>query len=160
MSMAKKVAIALVSAIVLAVGILYYISQRDLLNGKDYLKNATRSFEKVEIKKHGDQGIKYVEADTFFGAVYGLGVLHARDRLWQLYFFRLVSQGRVSEVPIWFTKCIAWRQLNSGRRSAHQKHRTVAYRTSECLAPRRRKQASVSQQFSHRDSGWKHMQRA
>lgn len=137
MSVVKKVSIALVTAIVLAVGILYYISQRDLLNGKDYLKNATRAFEKVEIKTHGEQGIKYVEAETFYGAVYGLGVLHARDRLWQLYFFRLVSQGRVSEVSKGVTISVVRWQRHSGHRSAHQEHWTVAHRQEECPATRR-----------------------
>lgn len=30
--------------------------------------------------------------------MYGLGVAHARDRLWQMYFFRYLAQGRLSEI--------------------------------------------------------------
>ena len=30
--------------------------------------------------------------------MYGLGVAQARDRLWQLYFFRYLAQGRLSEI--------------------------------------------------------------
>jgi acyl-homoserine lactone acylase PvdQ len=40
---------------------------------------------------HGDNAIKYIEAQTYEGAMYGLGMTHARDRLWQMYFFRLIS---------------------------------------------------------------------
>ena len=45
-----------------------------------------------------DHGIKLVEAETMMGAVYGLGFIHAKDRLWQLYFYRLLVQGRLSEL--------------------------------------------------------------
>ena len=43
-------------------------------------------------------GIKLVEADTFMGAIYGLGFVHAKDRLWQVNFFRYLSTGRLSEL--------------------------------------------------------------
>ena len=39
-----------------------------------------------------------IEANTFEGAVFGLGFLHAKDRLWQLDFYRRLAQGRLSEV--------------------------------------------------------------
>ena len=42
--------------------------------------------------------MKYINAETFDGAMYGCGVVHARDRLWQMYFFRYLAQGRLSEV--------------------------------------------------------------
>ena len=61
------------------------------------MRNATRAFEDVEIRT-SDKGIKYINAQTYEGALYGLGVAHARDRLWQMYFFRLMTKGRVSEV--------------------------------------------------------------
>ncbi len=32
--------------------------------------------------------------------MYGLGVSHARDRLWQMYFFRYMAAGRISEVEV------------------------------------------------------------
>lgn len=76
---------------------LCYIALQDQLGGKNYLRNATRAFENIEIRQL-DHGIKYVNAETFEGAMYGLGVAHARDRLWQMYFFRYLAQGRLSEV--------------------------------------------------------------
>lgn len=32
--------------------------------------------------------------------MYGLGVVHARDRLWQMHFFRMLSKGRLAEVSL------------------------------------------------------------
>ena len=111
MSLLKKAGIALLTAIVLALGGLYFLARQDLLGGKNYLKNATRATEKVELREEGEFGIKYIEAETFTGAIYGLGVAHARDRLWQMYFFRMIAKGRVSEVRIiasnWFGSLVA-----------------------------------------------------
>jgi penicillin amidase len=76
---------------------LYYLIHVDLQGGRNYLRNATRAFEDVEIRV-SDKGIKYINAQTYEGALYGLGVAHARDRLWQMYFFRLMTKGRISEV--------------------------------------------------------------
>jgi penicillin amidase len=32
------------------------------------------------------------------GALYGLGFVHAKDRLWQLNFYRLLVNGRLAEI--------------------------------------------------------------
>lgn len=32
------------------------------------------------------------------GAVFGLGFIHAKDRLWQMHFYKMLTQGRVSEL--------------------------------------------------------------
>lgn len=45
-----------------------------------------------------DHNIKIVEAETMQGAVFGLGFVHATDRLWQLEFFRKLARGRLSEI--------------------------------------------------------------
>jgi len=39
-----------------------------------------------------------VEADTYYGAIYGLGFVHAKDRLWQLNFYRYLTSGRLAEL--------------------------------------------------------------
>ena len=39
-----------------------------------------------------------MEAETFYGAFYGLGFVHAMDRLWQVDFYRRLATGRLSEV--------------------------------------------------------------
>ena len=68
----------------------YYLLNVDLLGGHKYLKNATRAFEDVTMREI-EYGVKYIEAQTYEGALYGLGVAHARDRLWQMYFFRYLA---------------------------------------------------------------------
>jgi len=60
------------------------------LRGKDF-------YEDIDIHSL-DYGYKVVSAKTFHGAMYGLGFIHARDRLWQLNFLRMLGQGRLSEV--------------------------------------------------------------
>ena len=42
--------------------------------------------------------MKIVEAETQQGAIYGLGFIHAMDRLWQLEFTRKLANGRLSEI--------------------------------------------------------------
>jgi penicillin G amidase len=76
----------------------HYFARRDLLGGERTLLKATRAFEDIEIRSTEPYGVKYINAQTYEGGIYGLGVAHARDRLWQMYFFRLLAQGRVSEV--------------------------------------------------------------
>lgn len=61
------------------------------------LEGPTYSNETIEIHTV-DYGIKIVEAETQFGAMYGLGFSHAMDRLWQLEFMRRLASGRLSEV--------------------------------------------------------------
>ena len=43
-------------------------------------------------------GVKLVEAETEEGAMFGYGFITARDRLWQIKFFRHLTQGRLSEL--------------------------------------------------------------
>lgn len=45
-----------------------------------------------------DYGFKLVEAETYLGAIFGLGFVHAKDRLWQLNFYRYLTMGRLSEL--------------------------------------------------------------
>ena len=77
----KTLCTSILVSIALIFCTLCYIALQDLLGGRNYLKNATRAFEKIEIRQL-EHGIKYVTAETFDGAMYGLGVTHARDRLW------------------------------------------------------------------------------
>lgn len=62
---------------------------------KDLLGNYTN--ETIEIHTV-DHNIKIVEAETEHGAQFGLGFIHATDRLWQLEFFRKLARGRLSEI--------------------------------------------------------------
>ncbi len=87
----------------------YYLLHVDLQGGRNYLRNASRSFENVELRTADEHGIMYINSETYEGALYGLGAAHARDRLWQMYFFRLLGKGRLSEVKLFVTKhLVGW----------------------------------------------------
>lgn len=98
MALCRNLLISLVVVVLAVCGTLYYIALQDLLGGRNYLKRATRAFEQVDIHFEKEHGMKYVSAETYEGAVYGLGVIHARDRLWHMHFFRTIGKGRLSEV--------------------------------------------------------------
>ena len=68
------------------------ITQYDPVTGSTFTQK-----EDVKIVQV-NYGIKLVEADTFMGAMYGLGFVHAKDRLWQLNFFRYLATGRLAEL--------------------------------------------------------------
>lgn len=53
--------------------------------------------ETIEIAQV-DHEIKLVQAKTYEGSIYGLGFVHAKDRLFQLYMTKMIAQGRVSEL--------------------------------------------------------------
>jgi acyl-homoserine lactone acylase PvdQ len=58
--------------------VMYYYMSADLLGGDVEIRG---SFEDIDIYSL-DFGYKVVEAKTYNGAMYGLGFVHARDRLW------------------------------------------------------------------------------
>ena len=39
-----------------------------------------------------------MEAETLEGAIFGLGFIHAKDRLWQINFYRYLVMGRLAEL--------------------------------------------------------------
>src|SRR5262245_24116183 len=51
----------------------------------------------VEIVRDAD-AIPHVIASTKLDALYGLGYVHAQDRLWQMEFQRRIGHGRLSEI--------------------------------------------------------------
>lgn len=58
----------------------YYLMCQDLLGGVVELRGPSY-YEDIDIYQ-ADLGYKVVEAKTYMGALYGLGFVHARDRLW------------------------------------------------------------------------------
>ena len=44
-----------------------------------------------------DLGLKLVEAKSMHGAMFGMGFVHGKDRLWMLKFYRALAYGRLSE---------------------------------------------------------------
>eukprot|EP00347_Sterkiella_histriomuscorum_P009270 403341851 len=67
----------------------------DLLGGVTELRGK-EFYEDLDIYQV-DHAYKVVRAKTYNGAMYGLGFVHARDRLWQLQFIRHLAQGRICE---------------------------------------------------------------
>jgi penicillin amidase len=51
----------------------------------------------VEIVRDADN-IPHIFASTRLDALYGLGYVHAQDRLWQMEFQRRIGHGRLSEI--------------------------------------------------------------
>ena len=45
-----------------------------------------------------DYGIPSIKANSTKGIYYGLGVIHAQDRLWQLFIRKAMAQGRMAEI--------------------------------------------------------------
>ena len=68
------------------------ITQYDPETGSTYKQTETIKIVQV------NHGIKLVEAETFMGAIFGLGFIHAKDRLWQLNFYRYLTSGRLAEI--------------------------------------------------------------
>lgn len=61
------------------------------------LLDGSFSTEKISITTD-EYSMKHVHAETDMGAIYGMGFVHAMDRLWQLEFYRKLAQGRLSEI--------------------------------------------------------------
>jgi penicillin amidase len=51
----------------------------------------------IEIVRDAD-AIPHIFASTKLDALYGLGYVHAQDRLWQMEFQRRIGHGRLSEI--------------------------------------------------------------
>jgi len=59
----------------------------DLLGGKIEIRGGIEDIDIYE----GEFGYKIVEAKTYSGALYGLGFISARDRMWQMNFLRKLA---------------------------------------------------------------------
>jgi acyl-homoserine lactone acylase PvdQ len=64
----------------------------------DAASNSSRAAEETVTILKVDHGLKIVEAETMMGAIYGLGFIHAKDRLWQMHFYRMLVRGRLAEL--------------------------------------------------------------
>lgn len=89
------VSVLLVLVVVLLVaGFLYLRSSLPRVKGDVTVSGVTST---VEIVRDAD-GIPHIYAASHADAVFGLGFVHAQDRLWQMEFQRRVGSGRLSEV--------------------------------------------------------------
>ncbi len=86
--------LVLLMAVGLAVGLAVY-AQRALPQTEGRLRLAGPSAE-VQIERDAD-GIPTIRASTPDDAMFGLGFVHAQDRLWQLETHRRIGAGRLAE---------------------------------------------------------------
>jgi acyl-homoserine lactone acylase PvdQ len=68
------------------------VTKRDPITNEKVPTNETINVYQI------DHAFKLVEAETSLGATFGLGYVHATDRMWQMHFHRMVAQGRASEM--------------------------------------------------------------
>src|SRR5439155_24870200 len=91
-----KALTAMLALIVVAGGVAY-TSLRRSLPQIDGLITVSGISAPVDIVRDAD-AIPHVFASTKLDALYGLGFVHAQDRLWQMEFQRRIGFGRLSEV--------------------------------------------------------------
>jgi len=91
-----RLLLAALALVALAAGVAYFLAARSL---PDY--DATHAVDGIEAPLRivrDTANVPHVlgtsEADSFFG----LGFVHAQDRLWQMTMFRRTAQGRLSEL--------------------------------------------------------------
>ncbi len=91
----RFLALALVLALI-AAGIVYYLASRSL---PDY--NATYRVRGLDAELEivrDTNAIPHIFGTTDADTLYGLGFVHAQDRLWQMVLMRRTAQGRLSEL--------------------------------------------------------------
>src|SRR5437762_5592227 len=90
-------AVAAMLALIVIAGGVAYISLRRSLPQIDSLVTVSGISAPVDIARDAD-AIPHIFASTKLDALYGLGYVHAQDRLWQMEFQRRIGFGRLSEV--------------------------------------------------------------
>ena len=81
-------------AIAAIVGVLYLRRSLPVVNGTAVVAGASAQ---IDIIRDAD-AIPHIFAATKADALFGLGYVHAQDRLWQMEFQRRIGHGRLSEV--------------------------------------------------------------
>ncbi|MHA6324187.1 penicillin acylase family protein [Roseivivax sp. CAU 1753] len=80
----------------LAVALVYYLGSRSLPD-YDTRRTMAELAEPVEIVRD-NSNVPHIMASTDADAFFGLGYVHAQDRLWQMTLMRRTAQGRLSEM--------------------------------------------------------------
>jgi penicillin G amidase len=75
-------------------GLLYLRRSLPVVNGTDVVAGASSP---IDIVRDAD-AIPHIFAATKADALFGLGYVHAQDRLWQMEFQRRIGHGRLSEI--------------------------------------------------------------
>ncbi|MEO1542327.1 MAG: penicillin acylase family protein [Pseudomonadota bacterium] len=88
--------LAVVGAAVLAVGLVYYLATGSL---PDYDRRVQVAGLSAPVEIVRDRhAVPHIAGETTEDVFFGLGFVHAQDRLWQLTMLRRTAQGRLSEL--------------------------------------------------------------
>ncbi|WP_298918217.1 penicillin acylase family protein [uncultured Roseobacter sp.] len=91
-----RIAGALVTLVVLGVGMVYYLASRSL---PDYDKVLELPYLTAPVEIVRDNAnVPHIFGEADLDVFYALGYAHAQDRLWQMTMLRRTAQGRLSEV--------------------------------------------------------------
>ena len=91
-----KAFVALVAIVIVAAVAMYLLARRSL-PVVDGTTTVTGISAPVEIVRDAD-AVPHIFAATKLDAFFGLGYVHAQDRLWQMEFQRRIGHGRLSEI--------------------------------------------------------------
>src|SRR5665213_1446565 len=91
-----KAASAIVLLLAIA-GVALYLLARRSLPVVDGTLTVSGISAPIDIVRDADD-IPHIFAATRLDAIYGLGYVHAQDRLWQMEFQRRIGHGRLSEI--------------------------------------------------------------
>ncbi len=91
--------LATVSAVVLTLAGSgnHLLAARGLQAREPHAAQVSGGQNRVQIRRDGN-GVAHVQASTEAAALYGLGYVHAQDRLWQMEFQRRLGNGRLAEI--------------------------------------------------------------
>ncbi len=116
----------LVAITIVAVLIAYYLASGSLPTYDKRLAVSGTNSDIEIIRDHA--AIPHILAETNHDAFYGLGYVHAQDRLWQMVMMRRTVQGRLSEV-------FGRRTLDTDRLMRQFDLNTLAARSVQVLSP-------------------------
>lgn len=91
-----RIATTLIVLIVVGLGLIYYFAARSLPEYNDSLSVAGLSAP-VEIVRD-TSNVPHIFGTTDADSFFGLGYVHAQDRMWQMLMLRRTAQGRLSEL--------------------------------------------------------------
>jgi penicillin amidase len=91
-----RIAIMLIALIVCAVIVAYYLAARSLPDYDAQLE-LPGALGKIEVVRD-TANVPHIFANTDEDVFFGLGYVHAQDRLWQMSMMRRTAQGRLSEI--------------------------------------------------------------
>ncbi len=121
--------IGLLLILAVIIGFIYYFAARSL---PEYTASYTRSeiSDRVEIVRDS-YAIPHVFGSNDADVMFGLGFVHAQDRLWQMELMRRTAQGRLSEM--FGRRALATDELMRALDIYTISQRAVAYQTPETL---------------------------